>query len=91
MKKLLSFIIVCSFSFSAATAQSTRKQGRPKPSEQQEINATKRVEKELQQKQLSDKPVLLKQPTNEEEMKKKASIKVSRKRKDGKSKDLDKG
>lgn len=91
MKTVLSFIIVCSFSFSAATAQTSKKQGQPKASEQQEISATKRVEKELQRKQLSGKPTLLQEQVNEEEMKKKASIKVGKKRKDAKSKDLDKG
>ena len=56
MKKIVCFIVASFFTFSFVSAQANKNHLPPKASEQHEISADKRLEKEMQQKQLSAKP-----------------------------------
>lgn len=59
MKKVLCLIGICLFTLSTSYSQDNKKQRGGRPSEQQEIKADTRLEKEIQQKQLLSKPELL--------------------------------
>lgn len=68
---------ICSGSF--AQSQQNRKQ--VKPSEQKEIKADKNLEKEIQHKQLRDKPVMLGEPKANKAVTRDSSVRSNQKRK----------
>ncbi len=70
MKIILGLIAAGIFTFSFASAQSNKKQLPGKPLEQKEIKGDRHLEKEMQQKQLSDKPELLEENISAAETKK---------------------
>lgn len=78
MEKLWCLVALCFLSFSVVTGQTNKEQLPGKFSEQKEMNATKHLEKEIQQKQLSDKPEMLAEGFNKHEMKKKDEMKKKR-------------
>lgn len=66
MKKLACFVSLCFLSSSLIFSQTTPKHLPAKPPEEKEIKADRHLEKEIQQKQLSDKPVVLSEGHNQE-------------------------
>lgn len=70
MKRILLLIGLALSAFSFVSGQVNKNQLRAKPAEQKEINADKHIEKEIQQKQLSDKPEILEEKSALKESKK---------------------
>lgn len=62
MKRTIILLTAAIITFSTASAQKDQKQLPGKFLEQKEIKADKHIEKQLQQKQLSEKPELLNKP-----------------------------
>lgn len=81
MKRVLCFTGACFFAFSIGYSQDNKKRPSSRLWEQQEIKADKRLEKEIQQKQLLSKPELLENSVGKAQTKKANSEKVNSKRK----------
>lgn len=71
MKKLASFVTLTFLCSSLIFSQTTPKHLPAKPSEEKEMKADRHIEKEIQQKQLSDKPVVLHDGDHKEGVEKK--------------------
>ncbi|GEO08960.1 hypothetical protein [Segetibacter aerophilus] len=81
MKRVFGFIGVCLFTFSVGFSQDNKKLRSPRPLEQQEIKADQRIEKEIQQKQLSSKPEMLEPSIGKDQTGKASPEKANKKRK----------
>jgi hypothetical protein len=80
MKRITFLIAITFFTFSMVSAQTDKKKFPSKPAEQNEINANKRLEREIQQRQLLAKPERLVDRSESEAERRKNQIATANKK-----------